>query len=430
MAKASWSTKMRRGITTATEKVIITGVGGTALDKNVVLTALSDRLTSTLPTTTYIHIITPPPSISQTTSVCLSEPTNGSLYTTPHGGSLGAGQRPTLGRPPAKRRLALDDADTLPTTHLVQTPKSRAVAAAPVVPKSPGDKEKSRYDTSLGLLTKKFLQLLSQSSDGVVDLNWAAEALGVQKRRLYDITNVLEGVHLVKKKSKNNIQWMGCNLAEAGGVGTQRQTLTNELSRLQQEEQRLDQLINSCSHDVKLMTDAAANQKFAYVTYEDIRQIEGLRDQTVIVVKSPPDTKLEVPDPEQSLQVHLTSTKGPIDVFLCPDENQMESPTKDTAHAEGSASSSTFLRVSDEPDKERSSPAVAVTNLSPIDSPFTSLLLQTEDQNTLPDPPFLSLSPPLLQDDYLFDPEDSVGISDLFDTYNLDKLPLDYLLCN
>ena len=37
----------------------------------------------------------------------------------------------------------------------------------------------------------------------------------------------------------------------------------------------------------------------AYVTYEDLRHINSLRDQTVIVVKAPPDTKLEVPDPEQ-----------------------------------------------------------------------------------------------------------------------------------
>lgn len=72
--------------------------------------------------------------------------------------------------------------------------------------KSPS--EKTRYDTSLGLLTKKFVQLLAQSSDGVVDLNQASEVLKVQKRRLYDITNVLEGIHLIKKKSKNNIQWM------------------------------------------------------------------------------------------------------------------------------------------------------------------------------------------------------------------------------
>uniref|UniRef100_A0A8C9L3D3 E2F/DP family winged-helix DNA-binding domain-containing protein n=1 Tax=Serinus canaria TaxID=9135 RepID=A0A8C9L3D3_SERCA len=50
----------------------------------------------------------------------------------------------------------------------------------------------TRYDTSLGLLTKKFIQLLSQSPDGVLDLNRAAEVLKVQKRRIYDITNVLE----------------------------------------------------------------------------------------------------------------------------------------------------------------------------------------------------------------------------------------------
>jgi len=67
--------------------------------------------------------------------------------------------------------------------------------------------EKTRYDTSLGILTKKFVGLLRSSEDGVVDLNQAADLLEVQKRRIYDITNVLEGVGLIKKKSKNNIEW-------------------------------------------------------------------------------------------------------------------------------------------------------------------------------------------------------------------------------
>jgi hypothetical protein len=66
-----------------------------------------------------------------------------------------------------------------------------------------------RYDSSLGLLTKKFVQLLQgeAASNGVLDLNQAATKLGVQKRRIYDITNVLEGIGLISKKSKNNIQW-------------------------------------------------------------------------------------------------------------------------------------------------------------------------------------------------------------------------------
>ena len=67
--------------------------------------------------------------------------------------------------------------------------------------------EKTRYDTSLGLLTKKFVGLLRSAPDGVLDLNKASEYLDVQKRRIYDITNVLEGINLITKKSKNNIQW-------------------------------------------------------------------------------------------------------------------------------------------------------------------------------------------------------------------------------
>ncbi|KFR15988.1 Transcription factor E2F3, partial [Opisthocomus hoazin] len=194
--------------------------------------------------------------------------------------------------------------------------------------------EKTRYDTSLGLLTKKFIQLLSQSPDGVLDLNRAAEVLKVQKRRIYDITNVLEGIHLIKKKSKNNIQWMGCSLSDDGGMLAQRQGLTKEVTELTQEEKKLDELIQSCTLDLKLLTEDSENQRYpfcrhlkgvitlAYVTYQDIRKISGLKDQTVIVVKAPPETRLEVPDPvEQSALIHLSSTQGPIEVYLCPEEN-------------------------------------------------------------------------------------------------------------
>lgn len=57
------------------------------------------------------------------------------------------------------------------------------------------------------MLTKKFVHLLKTSPDGVMDLNVASEKLEVQKRRIYDITNVLEGIGILEKKSKNNIQW-------------------------------------------------------------------------------------------------------------------------------------------------------------------------------------------------------------------------------
>lgn len=46
----------------------------------------------------------------------------------------------------------------------------------------------SRYDSSLGKLTKQFVQILKSSADNTLDLNRAASELGVQKRRIYDIT--------------------------------------------------------------------------------------------------------------------------------------------------------------------------------------------------------------------------------------------------
>lgn len=65
----------------------------------------------------------------------------------------------------------------------------------------------SRYDNSLGLLTRRFTALVERSRTQYVDLNEAADLLGVRKRRIYDITNVLEGVGLIEKSSKNVILW-------------------------------------------------------------------------------------------------------------------------------------------------------------------------------------------------------------------------------
>ncbi|GKE39952.1 transcription factor E2FB [Tanacetum coccineum] len=59
-----------------------------------------------------------------------------------------------------------------------------------------------RYDSSL-----EVYQSFKPAEDGMLDLNKAAEKLKVQKRRIYDITNVLEGIGLIEEKLKNRIQW-------------------------------------------------------------------------------------------------------------------------------------------------------------------------------------------------------------------------------
>lgn len=147
--------------------------------------------------------------------------------------------------------------------------------------------------------------------DGVLDLNVVAQELNAPKRRVYDVTNVLEGIQLIKKTSKNQIQWLG------GGETVDEHP---ELKTLSEEEQRLDQLVKSCTWQLHQMCKNLQSQRFAYLTLEDIRRIPSLDQQTVIVIKAPAETKLEVPHPEESHQVHLSSTQGPIQVFLCSDD--------------------------------------------------------------------------------------------------------------
>ncbi|XP_004425772.1 PREDICTED: transcription factor E2F2 isoform X1 [Ceratotherium simum simum] len=368
------------------------------------------------------------------------------LDATPHGPESQVVRCVPAGRLAAKRKLDLEGIGR-PAVPEFRTPKGKCIRVdglpSPKTPKSPG--EKTRYDTSLGLLTKKFIYLLSESEDGVLDLNWAAEVLDVQKRRIYDITNVLEGIQLIRKKAKNNIQWVGRGMFEDPTRPGKQQQLGQELKELKSMEQALDQLIQSCSLSFKHLTEDKANKRLAYVTYQDIRAVGNFKEQTVIAVKAPPQTRLEVPDRnEENLQIYLKSTQGPIEVYLCPEEVQEpDSPAKEPL-----PSTSTPSPDSAQPSSSTNpgipelaaSPAPALTPqqvpppppLVPLEATDSMLelphplLQQTEDQflsPTLPgSSPLISFSPSLDQDDYLWGLDGGEGISDLFDSYDFGDL--------
>ncbi len=67
------------------------------------------------------------------------------------------------------------------------------------------DGRAGRSDKSLTQLTERFMEELRQSSEHVVDLNTVTSKLQVGKRRIYDITLVLEGVGLIVKHTKNTV---------------------------------------------------------------------------------------------------------------------------------------------------------------------------------------------------------------------------------
>ncbi|KAJ6386319.1 hypothetical protein OIU77_029316 [Salix suchowensis] len=228
------------------------------------------------------------------------------------------------------------------TLRLSKSSKSASQSAAGALG-SPGNNVTPtgpiRYDSSLGLLTKKFINLIKHAEDGVLDLNKAADTLEVQKRRIYDITNVLEGIGLIEKKLKNRIQWKGLDVSRSGeGDDNNVATLQAEVENLTIEEQKLDEQTREMQERLRDLSEDEKNQKWLFVTKEDIKILPGFQNETLIAIKAPHGTTLEVPEPDEAVdypqrryRIVFRSTMGPIDVYLV---SQFEEKFEDIQGAE------------------------------------------------------------------------------------------------
>lgn len=151
----------------------------------------------------------------------------------------------------------------------------------------------------------------------MLDLNWAVSTLDVQKRRIYDITNVLEGIGLIGKEGKNHIRWNGPGSAKrrardekkerklleqqkksaqksaqaGGGAGTGVDPAMDPLKNVDPEmrdlylkmlgdkekltkiEEELDRLNKSLEQQKKDIFSDPQHAEYAYVTYEDLENL-------------------------------------------------------------------------------------------------------------------------------------------------------------
>ncbi|KAL3312936.1 Transcription factor e2f4 [Cichlidogyrus casuarinus] len=188
-------------------------------------------------------------------------------------------------------------------------------------------KDINRHEKSLGLLTEKFVQLLKEAPDGILDLKMAADFLAVrQKRRIYDITNVLEGIGLIEKRTKNSIQWKGGSAATNGPdiqarldeLQAEVEYLGNLEKKVDEHKQKIIQSLNNCMEDLD-------NSDFAYVTNKDLIQL--FPEKTIIAIKAPSGTRIEAPIPDnnneqtslsikKSYRLNVKSTSTPVQAYL------------------------------------------------------------------------------------------------------------------
>ena len=67
----------------------------------------------------------------------------------------------------------------------------------------------SRKEKSLGQLSKNFLEIFGKIEEKEVSLDLVTNALGVERRRIYDIINILESIEAVYRMGKNHYYWYG-----------------------------------------------------------------------------------------------------------------------------------------------------------------------------------------------------------------------------
>jgi len=210
------------------------------------------------------------------------------------------------------------------TNSSYKTPENAAIGVA-----------SCRHDSSLGLLTRKFIELLNAAPDGGLDLNKAVDGLGVQKRRIYDITNVLEGIGIIMKKSKNTVAYaprvgkqyippsappstpyfQNNNTSGGGGNITapsssppityedsesELAAIRLQIQQLKQIEQNLDACSTSLWLGISGVVEHPINKMRLYITDADVALLPVIqpRDQ-VVAILAPQGTSLEIPESSQ-----------------------------------------------------------------------------------------------------------------------------------
>ncbi|KAJ7986177.1 hypothetical protein DPEC_G00348070 [Dallia pectoralis] len=298
-----------------------------------------------------------------------------------------------------------------------------------------------RHERSLGLLTTKFVSLLQEAKDGVLDLKVAADTLAVrQKRRIYDITNVLEGIGLIEKKSKNSIQWKGvcpgCNTRE---IGDRLVELKSELEDLEMRECVLDQQRLWAQQSIKNLDvpipEAVQNGQRKYQIH--LKSTTGPIEVLLInqdQVNCAP-VVLPVPPPEDMLQsTKAAATSADTTTATNANATTHTSFKTSLSPASGKPKANTAAKLSgtystempcqkslslDNQSLQSSAPLDNLTVCGPIKSRFSDEIVSADLLEELMASevfsPLLRLSPPPGDHDYIYNLDQTEGLCDLFD---------------
>lgn len=177
----------------------------------------------------------------------------------------------------------------------------------------------TRVENSLKVLCREFIKLFKKHRTRTIDITLAAYSLRVSKRRIYDITNVLEGLGLIEKICANNVSWVGNEQFDLfNHEFVEYDTDAADLKDVSEIEKEIELLHN----EIAELAQAECNAMNIYVTPDDLKDAPVFKNKLVFLVKTDENTKLEFLDALSGNRKKLNISAGGDKIELLHIENE------------------------------------------------------------------------------------------------------------
>ncbi|XP_058060173.1 transcription factor E2F5 [Anopheles bellator] len=182
-------------------------------------------------------------------------------------------------------------------------------------------KQCRRMDKSLSMVTNDVVRVIRESPDGILYLNDVSRNMCCrQKRRIYDVTNVLEGIGLIEKQSKHHFKWIGEELTAESCVarGTARKIgiQIKERRKLELREAWYDAHLKIMRKNIELLRNDKALRSYMYVSSEDLTAAMDVEHRKLLLLCGKYPSKITITRTVRSLKARSGGEKCPLDLLV------------------------------------------------------------------------------------------------------------------